>query len=333
MATATRSPAASAAASPAPAATADGGIVTTARLTPWAAPDGATPDQQLFAALGQFQSEAYAAPRDATNPHFHNTYATLASVLAAIQPATRFGLSHTVVFEPADEGRTRLTARLQHVSGGSICTELMLQLGSDWQRNGSAMTYARRYALMALYGLAPEDDDGNTAASQPQRQRQAPPPRAGQGQRPQARRQQAPAPRGAASEQRPQAQQGQLGPQHQPVAAPTQAPTQSAADPLAAARAAIASSGLTGEGVHNLILQATAGRGGQLQDLSSGAIQAIPVALAAAGAVDRLNAGCDTRTGLPIVPAAEQQPEPADDQGGPIDDEPPATWGLSGDAA
>jgi hypothetical protein len=40
-------------------------------------------------------------------------------------------------------------------------------MGADWQKNGSAMTYARRYALMALYGLAPEDDDGNAAVAHP----------------------------------------------------------------------------------------------------------------------------------------------------------------------
>ena len=32
---------------------------------------------------------------------------------------------------------------------------------------GSAITYARRYALMAIVGLAPEDDDGNKAAESP----------------------------------------------------------------------------------------------------------------------------------------------------------------------
>jgi hypothetical protein len=35
----------------------------------------------------------------------------------------------------------------------------------DAQGYGSALTYARRYSLMAACGIAPEDDDGNAASN------------------------------------------------------------------------------------------------------------------------------------------------------------------------
>jgi hypothetical protein len=128
--------------------------------------DDPSPTQQLVAALTAFQSLAYSAPKDSKNPHFRSTYASLASVLAAIQPATQFGLSHTVTFGSTEQG-TLLVTTLHHIGGASISSELLVPMGADWQKNGSAMTYARRYALMALYGLAPEDDDGNAAVAHP----------------------------------------------------------------------------------------------------------------------------------------------------------------------
>lgn len=137
--------------------------------------DDPNPTQQLVAALTAFQSLAYSAPKDSKNPHFRSTYASLASVLAAIQPATQFGLSHTVTFGSTEQG-TLLVTTLHHIGGASLSSELLVPMGVDWQKNGSAMTYARRYALMALYGLAPEDDDGNAAVPPPVAAQRAPEP-------------------------------------------------------------------------------------------------------------------------------------------------------------
>lgn len=149
---------------------------TKAPATTPAVPEGASPDVQLYAALAAFQGEVTAAPKDASNPHFRCQYATLASVLQAIQPATAHGLSHTITFETSDSGPL-LVATLLHIGGASIRSTLPIGFGADWQKNGSAISYARRYALMALYGLAAadDDDDGNTAApARVPAQRQAP---------------------------------------------------------------------------------------------------------------------------------------------------------------
>lgn len=122
------------------------------------------PHQELVAALAAFQSSTFGASKDRTNTHLKSSYASLASVLEAIQPATAHGLSHTVTFEPMGEV-TLVTTTLRHVGGAEVQSILPITLGGDWQRNGSAISYARRYSLMALYGIAGADDDDDGAAT------------------------------------------------------------------------------------------------------------------------------------------------------------------------
>lgn len=115
--------------------------------------------QQGFAkAMAAFQGDMNGAKRDGKNPHFRTTYATLSSVLEAIKPATKHGLSHTQTCERIGE-QIILVTTLRHDGGYEVRSELPLVLGNDWQKFGSAFTYARRYALMAIYGIASADDD------------------------------------------------------------------------------------------------------------------------------------------------------------------------------
>jgi|GEM_PF-3091266 hypothetical protein len=131
------------------------------------APD---PQLALYQALAAFQGEAAGVPKDARNPHFKNTYATLASVIEAVRPATAHGLSHAQTFEQTADGATLLVTTIHHAAGSSIRSTLPIGFTADWQKNGSAITYARRYSLLAAYGLAPDDDDdGNSAAPAPTR--------------------------------------------------------------------------------------------------------------------------------------------------------------------
>lgn len=99
-------------------------------------------------------------------------YADLSSVIAAIKPALiNNGLAFTQPCEPTGEGVTVRTM-LHHVSGEA------LDLGSlfvpankrDAQGFGSALTYARRYALVSAFGVPTEDDDGNAAVASMSRQ-------------------------------------------------------------------------------------------------------------------------------------------------------------------
>lgn len=121
---------------------------------------------ELAAALAKAQGAIEGAKKDSLNPHFKNKYADLASVWDACrEQLSKNGLSVIQPVVTAD-GRTVTVTRLMHTSGqwiedGGI--PLILSK-DDMQGLGSALTYSRRYGLMAMVGIAPEDDDGNAAA-------------------------------------------------------------------------------------------------------------------------------------------------------------------------
>jgi len=132
---------------------------------------------ELAAALAKAQGEIGTASKDRENPHFRSRYATLASVQDACRSAlSRHGLS--VVQLPGGEGqRVEMTTVLMHSSGQWIsCSGTFIATKSDPQGMGSAITYARRYQLAAIVGVAPDDDDDGKA-SEPTPARAAPPPK------------------------------------------------------------------------------------------------------------------------------------------------------------
>ena len=62
-----------------------------------------------------------------------------------------------------------------HTSGESLSNRIYLAVDkNNMQGVGSAITYARRYGLMGLAGIAPEDDGGNAAAKAPPKEAQKP---------------------------------------------------------------------------------------------------------------------------------------------------------------
>jgi hypothetical protein len=120
---------------------------------------------ELAKALCKTQATVEAVKKDANNPFFKSKYADLASVWAAIREAlTSNGLS--VLQEPASkDNRVQITTTLMHISGEYIRSTLeVVAVKQDPQGIGSAITYARRYALGSIIGIAPEDDDGNAAS-------------------------------------------------------------------------------------------------------------------------------------------------------------------------
>lgn len=129
---------------------------------------------ELAAALSKAQAEIEAAPKSETNPFFKSSYADLATVRAAIRDAFgKHGLS-VVQIPHTGDGTVSVTTMLLHASGQFIEGTLTLRpTKNDPQGIGSAITYARRYALMAFAGVAPDDDDGNAASGneKPQKQR------------------------------------------------------------------------------------------------------------------------------------------------------------------
>jgi len=135
--------------------------------------------KDLPKALAEFQSAHHAAGKDGKGNY--GTYTTLAGALAAVQPATAYGLSHTQILQPMNDEFMVLRTMLMHTSGETLSSDLPIPIryeggrGSPMQAMGGAITYARRYGLLAIYGLAGDDDDGETAVPEPRQQRNAPP--------------------------------------------------------------------------------------------------------------------------------------------------------------
>ena len=119
----------------------------------------------IYQALASAQIAMGPALKDSTNPAFKSKYADLASVMAACLPA--LNSNGIAVFQPTvdDEGGRYVQTILAHESGETLECRVPLIIGkNDMQGYGSAVTYARRYGLMSMAGIAPEDDDGNAAA-------------------------------------------------------------------------------------------------------------------------------------------------------------------------
>lgn len=123
---------------------------------------------ELSAALAKAQGEMENAAKDKTNPHFKASYADLASIWDAIRgPLSKHGLAVLQMPFEDDKGRISLETMISHSSGQFISTTYCLPpTKGDVQGFGSAITYMKRYALTGL-GVAPEDDDGESAVSRP----------------------------------------------------------------------------------------------------------------------------------------------------------------------
>lgn len=135
----------------------------------------------LYTALLNAQRAMGPVKKDASNPAFRTKYATLQSVLETVEgPLHDNGLVLVQRLQydrigrdgREGEGTPILITELIHAASGAkldsavpvVCKDPL-----DPQKVGGALTYYRRYSLLALLGLAP-DDDGNSAA-QPRRSR------------------------------------------------------------------------------------------------------------------------------------------------------------------
>lgn len=120
----------------------------------------------LAKALAAAQAQIHVAKRNQENPFFKNKYADLASVWAACrEPLTKNGLSVVQTVELQD-GVSVLVTTLLHESGQFIKSfQVLNPVKNDPQGMGSAISYARRYGLAAIAGVATdgEDDDAEAA--------------------------------------------------------------------------------------------------------------------------------------------------------------------------
>lgn len=123
----------------------------------------------IYKKILDFKSNVGAVKKDGNNPFHKSKYSTIESVLETIEkPLKDVGLGFvqcpmenglkTIVF--SDDSETTIESFVPYIGA------------TDMQKLGSAITYARRYALVSMFGLEQEDDDGNKASGYTQKPQQ-----------------------------------------------------------------------------------------------------------------------------------------------------------------
>ena len=122
--------------------------------------------KNIASALVRAQRGFAPALKTSTNPHFRSKYVDLAGCVEAVVDA--LNAAGIALVQRTSEDSTGVTVEtvFVHESGEMLeCGKLHVPASKqDPQGYGSALTYARRYSLMAACGIAPEDDDGNAAS-------------------------------------------------------------------------------------------------------------------------------------------------------------------------
>jgi len=122
--------------------------------------------KNIASALVRAQRGFAPALKTSTNPHFRSKYVDLAGCIEAVVDA--LNAAGIALIQRTSEDSTGVTVEtvFVHESGEMLeCGKLHVPASKqDPQGYGSALTYARRYSLMAAAGIAPEDDDGNAAS-------------------------------------------------------------------------------------------------------------------------------------------------------------------------
>ena len=123
---------------------------------------------ELAVALNKVQAKLEGAKKDGKNPFFKSDYATLHSAWEACRPLlSDNGLSIVQIPDDTDDSLSMETI-LMHSSGQWISGRLEFKIDKkDPQKAGSAITYARRYMLMSILGICPEDDDAESVIRKP----------------------------------------------------------------------------------------------------------------------------------------------------------------------
>ena len=121
---------------------------------------------KIASALVKAQRDFGPALKDKNNPAFRSKYADLGACLDAVMDALNAAGIFLMQKQHPHDGGVAVETIFVHESGEilSAGTLTVPAAKQDPQGYGSALTYARRYSLMAACGIAPEDDDGNAAA-------------------------------------------------------------------------------------------------------------------------------------------------------------------------
>lgn len=116
----------------------------------------------IYKKLNEFKSRVGAVKKDGNNPFHKSKYSTVESVLDTIEEPLK---ESKLGFYQSVDGMDLKTVVYDEESGETIESKIPLILSKqDMQQLGSAITYARRYGLVSIFGLEQEDDDGNNAS-------------------------------------------------------------------------------------------------------------------------------------------------------------------------
>lgn len=136
---------------------------------------------ELYTALAKAQGAITNPAKDARNPHFNSAYANLSGGINAIRAALSANGIAYVQMTRLEGEILMLDTRLAHASDQWIQSEWpVCKMPAAPQQIGSALTYARRYSLFSIVGIAGDDDDDGDAAKgveTPAPKRVAPPKR------------------------------------------------------------------------------------------------------------------------------------------------------------
>lgn len=119
----------------------------------------------IASALVKAQREFGPALKSSTNPHFRSKYADLSACIEAVITALNNNGIYLMQLTEEHDGGVKVSTVFIHESGEQLSGGGLFLPASkqDAQGYGSALSYARRYSLMAACSLATEDDDGNQA--------------------------------------------------------------------------------------------------------------------------------------------------------------------------
>lgn len=130
--------------------------------------------KDIYTKLLEFQKKGISIVKGNQNPHFKNKYADMNEVLdKVIKPLNALGIVVIQTPEAYNYRESSLVSGLKTVlhdteSGTSVESYTPFINPTDMQKLGGAITYARRYSLIAMLGLEDEDDDGEKASAEPE---------------------------------------------------------------------------------------------------------------------------------------------------------------------
>ena len=124
----------------------------------------------LAQAMLDFRVNVDSVTKDSTNPFFNSGYTSYNAVRETINPTLDMlgivVIQAPMILEGIDVLNTKVY--MAHNPSDFICSNIRLLIPKgDMQQLGACITYAKRYSLVSLFGLAEEDDDGNKASEHP----------------------------------------------------------------------------------------------------------------------------------------------------------------------